>query len=126
MEKRISYDEFMAVKRVAQAVNPLTVKRDKVADKITQLQQEYNSYDTQISALEAGIKQIIGFRVDQLVKKVIETTDKTDKNGTPVKVTKYLPTDMVSYDNINKQYVITIPDAPEATVNAENEETEVA
>lgn len=122
MEKRISYDEFMAVKRVAQAVNPLTVKRDKVADKIAQLQQEYNSYDTQISALEAGIKQIIGFRVDQLVKKVIETTDKTDKSGAPVKVTKYLPTDMVSYDNINKQYVITIPEAPVA----EPEETAMA
>lgn len=125
MEKRISYDEFMAVKRVAQAVNPLTVKRDKVADKIAQLQQEYNSYDTQISALEAGIKQIIGFRVDQLVKKVIETTDKTDKNGAPVKVTKYLPTDMVSYDNINKQYVITIPEASVAEP-VESVETAIA
>ena len=28
MEKRISYDQFQSVKRVAQACNPLIVKRD--------------------------------------------------------------------------------------------------
>lgn len=116
MEKRISYDEFMAVKRVAQAVNPLTMKRDKVAKKMESLKAEYNGYDTQIAALEAGIKQIIGFRVEDLVRKVIEPAmDKegnpvVDHNGKPLKTTKYVPTDIVSYDKDNKQYVITTPD----------------
>lgn len=108
MEKRISFDEFQSVKRVAQACNPLKAKRDKVMDKINALQAEYKSYDTQISALEAGIKSIIGFRTEELVKKVIESG--LDKNGKETKTTKYVPTDIVTYDKDHKQYVINILD----------------
>ena len=61
-----------------------------------------------ISALEAGIKSIIGFRTEELVKKVIEPG--TDKNGKEIKTTKYVPTDIVTYDKDKKQYVITTPD----------------
>lgn len=117
MEKRISFDEFQSVKRVAQACNPLKVKRDKVMDKINALQAEYKSYDTQISALEAGIKSIIGFRTEELVKKVIESG--LDKNGKETKTTKYVPTDIVTYDKDHKQYVISIPD--EETDNNDDE-----
>lgn len=108
MKKSISFDEFQSVKRVAQACNPLKVKRDKVQAKIEALQAEYNAYDTQISALEAGIKSIIGFRTEELVKKVIESG--LDKNGKETKTTKYVPTDIVTYDKDHKQYVISIPD----------------
>lgn len=108
MEKRISFDEFQSVKRVAQACNPLKMKRDKVKAKMDALQAEFNSYDAQIAALEAGIKSIIGFRTEELVKKVIESG--TDKNGKETKTTKYVPTDIVTYDKDHKQYVISIPD----------------
>ena len=118
MKKSISFDEFQSVKRVAQACNPLKVKRDKVQVKIEALQAEYNAYDTQISALEAGIKSIIGFRTEELVKKII--VPGTDKNGKEIKTTKYVPTDLVTYDKDKKQYVITVPDATEA-----NEDTNV-
>lgn len=111
MEKRISFDQFQSVKRVAQACNPLMVKRDKIRAKIEALQSEYESYDTQISSLEAGIKQVVGFRVEELVKKVIEPG--IDANGQPKKTTKYLPTEIVSYDEEKKQFVISIPDAEE-------------
>lgn len=119
MKKSISFDEFQSVKRVAQACNPLKVKRDKVQAKIEALQAEYNAYDTQISALEAGIKSIIGFRTEELVKKII--VPGTDKNGKEIKTTKYVPTDIVTYDKDKKQYVITTPDIPEA-----NEDTNVS
>lgn len=108
MEKRISFDQFQSVKRVAQACNPLTVKRDKIKAKIERLAEEYKAYDTQIAALEAGIKSIIGFRVEELVKKVIEPS--LDKNGKEVKATRYLPTSIVTYDKEHKQYVITVPE----------------
>lgn len=126
MKKSISFDEFQSVKRVAQACNPLKVKRDKVQAKIEALQAEYNAYDTQISALEAGIKSIIGFRTEELVKKII--VPGTDKNGKEIKTTKYVPTDIVTYDKDKKQYVITVPDAPEANedTNASDTEGEVA
>ena len=119
MKKSISFDEFQSVKRVAQACNPLKVKRDKVQAKIEALQAEYNAYDTQISALEAGIKSIIGFRTEELVKKII--VPGTDKNGKEIKTTKYVPTDIVTYDKDKKQYVITVPDATEA-----DEDTDVS
>ena len=120
MEKRISFDQFQSVKRVAQACNPLMVKREKIKAKIEALAKEYKDYDTQIASLEVGIKQVVGFRVEELVKKVIEPG--VDANGQPKKTTKYLPTDIVSYDEKHKQYVITIPDESE-TVETPAEET---
>lgn len=120
MEKRISFDQFQSVKRVAQACNPLMVKRDKIKAKIEKLTAEYNDYDTQISSLEAGIKQVVGFRVEELVKKVIEPG--VDVNGQPKKTTKYLPTSIVSYDETKKQYVITVPEEQKEEVS-ENTET---
>lgn len=108
MEKRISYDQFQSVKRVAQACNPLMVKRNKLKEKMKALTKEYCEYDTQIASLEAGIKSVLGFRVEQLIKKVIEPG--IDVNGQPKKTTKYLPTDIVSYDAAKKQYVISIPE----------------
>ena len=108
MEKRISFDQFQSVKRVAQACNPLMVKREKIKVKIEALAKEFKDYDTQIASLETGIKQVIGFRVEELVKKVIEPG--VDANGQPKKTTKYLPTDIVSYDETKKQFIVSIPD----------------
>lgn len=125
MEKRISFDQFQSVKRVAQACNPLMVKREKIKAKIEALNKEYSDYDTQIASLEAGIKQVVGFRVEELVKKVIEPG--VDVNGQPKKTTKYLPTDIVSYDETKKQFIVSIPDNDPEDVEtkslSESEET---
>lgn len=118
MEKRISFDQFQSVKRVAQACNPLMMKREAIKKKIEDLAVQYKDYDAQISALEAGIKQVIGFRVEQLVKKVMEPG--VDANGQPKKTTKYLPTSIVTYDESKKQYVITLPDAEPANTEEES------
>ena len=125
MEKRISFDQFQSVKRVAQACNPLMVKREKIKAKIEALNKEYNDYDTQIASLEAGIKQVVGFRVEELVKKVIEPG--VDANGQPKKTTKYLPTDIVSYDENKKQFIVSIPDNdPEDETKSFSESEETA
>lgn len=125
MEKRISFDQFQSVKRVAQACNPLMVKRERIKVKIEALNKEYNDYDTQIASLEAGIKQVVGFRVEELVKKVIEPG--VDANGQPKKTTKYLPTDIVSYDENKKQFIVSIPDNdPEEEPKSFSESEETA
>lgn len=108
MEKRIPYGVFQSVKRVAQACDPLITKRNNVLKKIEDLKAKYNELDLQIQSLEAGIRNMTGFRVEELVKKVIEPG--IDVNGQPKKTTKYLTTDIVSYDESKKQYVITVPD----------------
>ena len=116
MEKRISYQQFQSVKSVAKAIDPIQRKLKPTEAKIKALAEEYKGYQAQIEALEAGILQIIGFHVSDLVKKVMEPTGATDKNGKPIMGSKYLPTDMVSYDEQAKQYVITLPDDEETIV----------
>lgn len=120
MEKRISYSQFQSVRSVAKACDPLITKRNKVSEKLNKLMKEYNDYNTQIESLEAGIKSIIGFSVEQLVKKVIEPG--VDANGNPKKTTKYLPTSIVSYDEEKKQYVITVEDNKEDSKEAASED----
>lgn len=110
MEKRISYSQFQSVKCVAKACDPLISKRSKLKEKIDKLTAEYDGCDTQIKSLEAGIVTVIGFPVDMLVKKVIEPG--IDVNGMPKKTTKYLPTDIVSYDEKYKQYIISVDETP--------------
>ena len=64
----------------------------------------------------------IGFHVTDLVKKVIEPTGKTDaKTGKPIKVTKYLPTEIVSYDEATKEYVITVPENEPVNEGSDND-----
>ena len=120
MEKRISYSQFQSVKCVAKACDPLISKRDKLREKIEGLVEEFKGYTTQINSLQAGIVQVIGFPVEALVKKVIEPG--VDAKGQPKKTTKYLPTDIVSYDEEKKQYVINVPDTEEDNKEVQPEE----
>ena len=155
MEKRISFFEFQSVKSVAKAIDPklrekatlqkkaLALKEEMEAkqkklqeelnEKARKMKEEFDKNDKQISLLEAGIVQTLGFRVSDLVRKVIEPTGKTDpKTGKPITVTKYLPTDIVKYDEQAKEYVITVPDeqpseetASEAPAEVEAETSDV-
>ena len=139
MEKRIPFFHFQSVKSVAKAIDPYLKTMDKLKsdvlaikeayeakqaklkaefeEKAAKVKQEYDNCQLQIDSLETGILQVTGFHVAELVKKVIEPTGKTDpKTGKPIKVTKYLPTDIVSYDETAKEYVISVPDAEGETV----------
>ena len=129
MEKRISFFNFQSVRAVAKAIDPhlrtmdtlkkkaLAVKEEydeklaklnkELDEKAGKIKQEYDACETQINALEAGILQVTGFHVADLVKKVIEPTGKTDpKTGKPIKVTNYVPTAIVSYDETTKEFVV--------------------
>ena len=120
MEKRISYSQFQQVKSAAKMIDPNMRKIESLKKKIMPLVEEMKYWQAQNDSLEEGIVKFIGFHVSDLVKKVIEPTGTTDKNGKAIMATKYLPTDIVSYDEQKKQYVICVPDegqnAPEAIV----------
>lgn len=105
-EKRISYTQFQSVRSVAKACDPIARKMESTRKKIESLVNEYRGYQLQIDALEAGILQVIGYHVSDLVKKVYETN--VDSKGNTVKTAKYLPTDIVTYDESKKQYVIAV------------------
>jgi len=116
MEKRISYSQFQQVKSAAKMMDPNMRKIESLMNKIKPLEEEIKTLQSLNNALEEGIVKVIGIPVYQLVKKVIEPTGAVGKDGKPIKVTKYLPTDAVSYDEQKKQYVIQIADSEETIV----------
>ena len=92
MSKILSVRQMATIKRVAQNVNPLVVKKNKIATKINELNAEYNALVEEIEGHEMGIKALTGgLTSEDLVVKKVEDTGKVDKNGCSVKVTKYEP-----------------------------------
>jgi len=119
MEKRISYSQFQQIKAAAKMIDPNIRKIEALKKKIMPLVEEMKSYQAINDSLEEGIVKIIGFHVYDLVKKVIEPTGSIGKDGKPIKSTKYLPTDIVSYDEQKKEYIIHIADASDISSQAE-------
>lgn len=100
MNKTLTVRQMATVKRVAQNVNPLVVKKNKIAAKIDELNAEYNALVEEIEGHEMGIKALTGgLTSEDLVVKKVEDTGKVDKNGCPVKVTKYEPKEGVMVFN---------------------------
>ena len=92
MNKTLTVRQFAGVKRIAQNVNPLVVKKNKIAAKIDELNAEYNALTEEIEGHEMGVKALTGgLTSEDLVVKKVEDTGKADKDGKPVKVTKYEP-----------------------------------
>jgi hypothetical protein len=119
MKKEISYSQFQQVKSAAKMIDPNMRKIEALKKKIMPLVAEMKQYQALNDSLEAGIVSVIGFHVSDLVKKVIEPTGAVGKDGKPIKVTKYLPTDIVTYDEQKKVYVIETPSTDE--INAEED-----
>lgn len=118
MEKRISFFEFQSAKSIAKVSAQPMAKREKAKEKVKKAQEEMLFWDKQIQALEVGIKELTGFRVEQLVKKVVETS--VDANGKETKTTKYVPTDLVTFDESTRQYIIHIPGEEDTNVAEPN------
>ena len=110
MRKEISYSQFQQVKSAAKMIDPNMRKIEALKKKIMPLVEEMKQYQALNDSLEEGIVKVIGFHVTDLVKKVIEPTGTIGKDGKPIKVTKYLPTDNVTYDEQRKVYVIETAD----------------
>ena len=127
MEKRFSYSEFIRLKNVAKNYYSAVKDAEPVRKKIMALRSEYESAMKDIEDAEEGFVKKIGLHVPDVFTKVIEPNGKTDKNGKPLKDTKYLTTDIVRYDEQHKEFVITIPDEtptpqPAVEVPTESEE----
>ena len=124
--KKLSTRQFAMVKRVAQNVNPLVVKREKLLKKMRELHDEVCQLGTEIEGHESGIMALVaGHTSYDLVHKIVEDTGKTDKDGNPIKVTKYVPTDIVTFDAVeNCYYVQTAEDLVNDTEDVPNEPDE--
>ena len=108
MKKEITMRQMATIKRVAQNVNPLIVKKSKLISKIDELEDELTRINNEIDCHEMGIKSLTGgLSSNEIVLKHIEDTDKVDSKGQPVKVVSYRPNfDVVRFDEEKRVYII--------------------
>lgn len=124
--KTLTVRQFATVKRVAQNVNPLVVKKSKIAAKIDELNAEFNALTEEIEGHEMGIKALTGGYISEdLVTKKVEETGKLDKDGRPIKITKYEPKDILVFNEETNVYEIHIEE-PEVDEAAEELDDTVA
>ena len=106
--KEITTRQMAMIKRIAMNVNPLVVKKNKLISKINNLTVEIAEINDAIEGNEMGIKTITGgLSSEVLITKTVTDSGKVDKNGNPIKVTKYEPnSDIVKWDENKKVYII--------------------
>ena len=108
-KKEFSKFFIASLKRTAQNVSPLVRRKQKLQAEIAEREEELKSIQIQIDAHEAPIKEATdGYGTEDLVIRTVEVTDKLDKDGKPVKVTKW-----------NLKYPETIVPVEEAEAVAE-------
>lgn len=89
--KKFTKFEIATIKRTAQNVSPMVSKKRKIAAQIISLKEEYDNLAKMQEQYEASIRTMTGgFSTEDLVNKVVETTNSLDKNGNPVKITKFV------------------------------------
>ena len=118
--KEITTRQMAMIKRIAMNVNPLVVKKNKLISKINDLTVEIAEINDAIEGNEMGIKSITGgLSSEVLITKTVTDSGKVDKNGNPIKITKYEPnTEYVQWDENKKVYTL-IEKVEEPTVEEE-------
>ena len=106
--KEITTRQMAMIKRIAMNVNPLVVKKNKLISKINDLTVEIAEINDAIEGNEMGIKTITGgLSSEVLITKTVTDSGKVDKNGNPIKITKYEPNpDIIKWDENKKVYIV--------------------
>lgn len=90
MKKEFSKFFIASLKRTAQNVSPLVRRKQKLQAEIVDREKELESIQKQLETYEAPIKEATGgYGTEDLIVRTVEVTDKTDKDGKPVKSTKW-------------------------------------
>lgn len=90
MKKEFSKFFIASLKRTAMNVSPLVKRKQRLLADIAEREEELRSIQTQLETYEAPIKEVTGgFSTEDLVVRTVEVTGKTDKDGKPIKVTKW-------------------------------------
>ena len=126
--KEISVRQFASIKRIAMNVNPLVVKKNRLISKINELTAEIAEINDAIEGNEMGIKTITGgLSSEVLITKTVTDSGKVDKNGNPIKVTKYEPNpNRLQWNEEKKVYNLIPLTEEEPIVENEPKNTEVS
>lgn len=120
--KEITTRQMAMIKRIAMNVNPLVVKKNKLISKINELTVEIAEINDAIEGNEMGIKTITGgLSSEVLITKTVTDSGKVDKNGNPIKVTKYEPNSEYVQWNEDKKVYTLIEKVEKPTVEEDDE-----
>lgn len=90
MEKKFTKFELARMKRTAQNVDQYLTRKNKLVASIAELQAELDSVNQLIELTDAPTKAMTGgYGTEDIIRKVVTPTDKTDKKGNILKVTTY-------------------------------------
>lgn len=124
-KKEFSKFFVASLKRTAQNVSPLVRRKQKLQAEIAEREEEMASIQKQLDTYEAPIKEATGgYGTEDLVIRTVEVTDKMDKDGKPVKVTKWnlkYPETIVPEEETEEVNDAEVPDTEEASVEATTE-----
>ena len=128
MKKEFSKFFIASLKRTAQNVSPLVRRKQKLQAEIVDREKELESIQKQLETYEAPIKEATGgYGTEDLIVRTVEVTDKTDKDGKPIKSTKWnLKYPDTIIPPVEEAADAGMEMAPEAVESVENDEQEAA
>ena len=103
---KLSTRKWATIKKTAQIVQPSVAKRVKLIEQIINLQNELADVDANIAEWDGAVRRMTGYSSTDLIVRVIEPTGKVDAKGVPTKVTKWLPSPLVTFNEEENVYEI--------------------
>ena len=102
----LSTRKWATIKKTAQIVQPNVAKKQRLEAQIADLQNQLAEANASIAEWDGAIVRMTGYSSEQLIKRVVEPSGKTDANGKPLTITKWVPTEIVSFNEETNTYVI--------------------
>lgn len=119
----LSTRKWATIKKTAQIVQPNVAKKQRLEAQIADLQNQLAEANAAIAEWDGAIVRMTGYSSEQLIKRVVEPSGKTDANGKPLTITKWVPTELVSFNAETNTYVIAdIPVTPDTPADVEPSE----
>lgn len=119
----LSTRKWATIKKTAQIVQPNVAKKQRLEAQIADLQNQLAEANASIAEWDGAIVRMTGYSSEQLIKRVVEPSGKTDANGKPLTITKWVPTELVSFNEETNTYVIAdIPVTPDTPADVEPSE----
>ena len=130
--KVISTRDFAVIKKMAQIVNPLVMKKENIMKKVNAMLEEVEGeggLDAQIAGMEIGIKsKFFGLGTEQLVRRVVtpvmyeDGTPALDKTGKRQTKTTWEPLPCLKYNEAENNYTLTVMEEEDENADAVSEE----
>ena len=122
MKKEFSKFFIASLKRTAMNVSALVREKQKLTEKVAEANERLAAIQKLIDSYDAPIKEATGgFGVEDLVVRTVEVTDKVDKDGKPIKVTKW----NLKYPETIIPEVTEVPETPSEDAGEERVSSEI-